>query len=299
MRTATYSLTIASCLATFVLACSGANPTLGGSDPSSAPGGSTAAGGSASVTGTGDSATDATENSDATEASASAAQDSRTQEMLFSNISSTSDPTIAASDAARQWWPAGCATRQRDATNPAVVHIHLDNCTGPFGLMHHTGDITVVFSKGANGDLHAEATSANMTVNGHAASYSASADISIDLTAKTVDVASNSAWTRDTAAGVTVSHTRQGTTVIDLVKRCRDTNGTAVTLVGSREIDSTLKDYTVCRKADGVDGCPTGEVTHTAKASGRTVTIDFDGSAEAKVTGPKGNSIEVPLVCVP
>lgn len=238
------------------------------------------------------------DGSDSTEASASAAQEGRIQEMLFSNVSST-DPELAAGSAAQQWWPAGCATRQRDATNKAVVHVTLNDCTGPFGLRQHSGDITITFSKGASGGLHAEATSSNMTVNGKPVTYAASADISFDANAKTITVNGNGAWTRVNAKGDTVSHTRQGTTVVDLVKKCRDWNGSAVTKVASREVDSTAKDYTVCRKADGTEGCPTGEITHTHKASGRTVIVDFDGSDEAKITGPKGNSVEVQLVCTP
>lgn len=238
------------------------------------------------------------DGSDSTEASASAAQEGRIQEMLFSNVSSV-NPEDAAAGAAQQWWPAGCATRQRDATNKSVVHITLNDCTGPFGLVKHSGEITVTFSKSASGGLHAEATSSNMTVNGKPVTYAASADITIDTTAKTITVNANGAWTRVNGKGETVSHTRQGTNVIDLVKKCRDWNGTAVTKVGSREVDSTAKDYTICRKADGTEGCPSGEITHTHKSSGRTVTVDFDGSDEAKITGPKGNSVEVQLVCAP
>lgn len=238
------------------------------------------------------------DGSDSTEASASAAQEGRIQEMLFSNVSSV-NPEDAAAGAAQQWWPAGCATRQRDATNKAVVHITLNDCTGPFGLRQHSGDITVTFSKGASGGLHAEATSANMTVNGKPVTYAASADITIDTTAKTITIDSNGAWTRVNAKGETVSHTRQGKTVVDVAKKCRDWNGSAVTKVGNREVDSTAKDYTICRKADGTDGCPSGEITHTHKASGRTVIVDFDGSDEAKITGPKGNSVDVQLVCTP
>jgi hypothetical protein len=32
--------------------------------------------------------------------------------------------------------------------------------------------------------------------------------------------------------------------------------------------------------------------------SGKTVEITFDGTDEAEVTGPKGDTFEVPLVCV-
>ncbi len=237
------------------------------------------------------------DNSDGSDSSASEAQASRMDEKIFGSVSSQDPNAAAGSVAAAQWWPAGCATREKDATNPAVVHIHLNDCTGPFGLLHHTGDITVTFSKNPSGGLHAEATSSNMTVNGKAVQYSSSADITVAN--GQITVAFHGAWDRENAKGETVSHTRSGTTVIDIAKKCRTTNGTAQTLVAAREVDTTIKNYEICRKADGTDGCPTGEVDVTGKASGKSLTFDFDGSAQCKVTGPAGNSVEVPLVCIP
>lgn len=237
----------------------------------------------------------ASDNGDATEAAGSAAQTSDLEQTLLGSVQSQ-DPAVAAgSVAAAQWWPAGCATRTKDASNPAVVHVHLESCTGPFGIRQHTGDITVTFSKNADGTLHAEAASANMTINGKAVTFSASRDISI--ASGIIDVKGHAAWTRVDAAGETVSHTTNVETKIDIAKRCRTSNGTATTLVGSREIDSNLENYEVCRNQDGSDSCPTGTITHTHKATGRTVSVSFDGSNQATITGPRGGTVEVTLVC--
>lgn len=231
------------------------------------------------------------------EATASSAQASRFDQMLFGSVQGQ-DPSAAASSlAAAQWWPAGCATRAKDPTNPHVVRVTLNGCSGPFGMLKHSGEITVTFSKNADGSLHAQATSSNMTINGKGVSYSAAADVTVASGLITVDF--DGAWTRENAKGETVSHTRQGTTVIDLAAKCRTTNGTGATNVGARQIDSTFKDYKVCRKADGSDACPSGEIIHTRKPGGASVTFTFDGSADATVTGPKGNSVSVPLVCTP
>lgn len=227
----------------------------------------------------------------------SSAQASRIEEMLYSPVT-TSDPAAAASSlAAAQWWPAGCATRSKDPSNPSVVHIHLTSCTGPFGIRSHSGDITVVFSATAGGGLHAQATSSDMTINGHPVTFSRDADITVDGTTRTVH--STGAWTRVNDGGETVSHTGDFVTVLDTAARCRTTNGTGITMVGSREIDASVRDYKLCRKADGTEGCPSGEVTHVRKAKGDTVTIKFDGSAQAAVTGPRGETVEVELVCLP
>lgn len=233
--------------------------------------------------------------SDAVEASGSTAQASHFNQMVFSSVTSQEPDQAAEAVASEQWWPSGCATRAKDSTNPAVVHVHLQDCTGPFGMRKHTGDITVVFSKTAGGLLHAQATSSNMTVNGKAVSWSGAADVVVSGTTRTVDY--NGAWTRENARGETVSHTSDITIVIDTATQCRTANGTSVTLVGDRKIDSTIKDYKMCKTAEGFDGCPTGTITHSNAAADKTLTIQFDGSSQAQVTGPKGNTVGVGLVC--
>jgi hypothetical protein len=239
----------------------------------------------------------AVENGDGSEASASIAQTSRFEEMIASPITSQDPATAAANVAAAQWWPAGCATRVKDPTNSSVVHIHLADCTGPFGLEHHTGEIVVTFSKNADGSLHAQAASSNMTVNGHAVTYSRDADITVSATERTVKA--NGAWTRENAKGETISHTSNTTTVLDIASKCRTTNGTAVTKVDERENDAKITDYKICRKPDGLDGCPSGTVTHTHKLSGHVITATFDGTAKAELTGAKGGMVAVSLVCTP
>ena len=167
----------------------------------------------------------ASDNSDANEAAGSAAQTSDMEQTLLGSVQSQDPMAAAGSVAAAQWWPAGCATRTRDASNPAVVHVHLDNCTGPFGIRQHSGDITVTFSKNADGTLHAEAASSNMTINGKAVTFSASRDISV--AAGIIDVKGHAAWTREDAAGDTVSHATNVETKIDTAKKCRTSNGTS------------------------------------------------------------------------
>jgi len=234
------------------------------------------------------------DNSDSTESSASSAQSSRLDQMIFSPVASQ-DPATAANNlaTASNWWPAGCATRTKDAT-PGVVHITLNECTGPFGLAHWSGNIDVTFSAGAAGALHAQASSRNMTVNGHPVDWSREADITVSGSTKTAT--GTGSWTRPSTfdPAETVSHVTNFTTIID--SGCRDSSGTATTKVGDREVDATFTDYKVCRNADGSDGCPTGTVVFHHKLSGKTYTVTFDGTNQAKVSGDKG-SIEVALVC--
>ena len=96
--------------------------------------------------------------------------------------------------------------------------------------------------------------------------------------------------------GIAVDHESNLTILVDVTAGCRTSSGTASTLVRAREVDTAIKDYKVCRNASGVDECPTGTVTHTAKATGKSVTVDFDGSKEATVED-QGLSFSLPLVC--
>jgi hypothetical protein len=230
------------------------------------------------------------------ESEAAAEQSTSLGNLVFFSVASQ-DPTVAAVSIAAdtKLWPTGCATREKDPTNPLVVHITLNNCTGPRGLVHLNGQETVVLSKSAGGALHAELSSQNLTANGKPITHTASADITVMGNLR--DVAWKGAWTRTNDKGTTISHTSDLAIVVDTSAQCRTTNGSAVTMVGTREIDTTVADYKICKGPNGADECPSGKVTHTAKATGREISVEFDGSNEATVTGPKGGTFDVALVC--
>ena len=237
----------------------------------------------------------ATEEADSVDANASSAQTSQFSEIFVQSIQSSQPEQAAIQVQGSGLWPVHCSTRTADPTNPRVVHIHFDGCTGPFGLVSLSGDMTAVYSTNASGGLHVEVTSSDLTANGKPVSHSGSGDVTMNGTER--DIAWTGAWTRVNAKGETVAHTTQLAIAVDTVKHCRDVNGTAVTNVADREVDSTIKDYRFCKDAAGEDECPSGTVTHTHVKSGRTITVSFDGSTEATFTGPRGGTLEVGLVC--
>lgn len=235
-------------------------------------------------------------NDDGNEAAAASAQASHLGEIVFSSVSSQ-DPTAAAASASvgnGQLWPAGCATRTKDA-NPRVVHIVFNDCTGPFGLAHLNGEMIVTFSAGANGALHSDHQSNGLTVNGKPITHSVSADITVS--GATRNITWHGVWNRTNNNGDTVAHTSDMAIVLDTAAHCRTGNGTAVTTVDAREVDSTIKDYKICRNPDGTDGCPSGTVTHLHKLAGKSVSVTFDGTNQATITGPNGGTVKVGLVC--
>jgi hypothetical protein len=188
-----------------------------------------------------------------------------------------------------------CRTRAKDPSDPSTVIITLTDCTGRFGKRHVSGTEIVHFTKGAGGVLHADFHSENLTFDGRPASHTASADITFANGQKHVSWVG--AFETTSAEGLARNHTSTLTIDVDTSTHCRTRNGSAVTTIGDRRIDTTITGLMVCRSADGDAACPMGTVTHTNQANGKTVTVSFDGTDQATITTPKGVTIERPLTC--
>lgn len=234
---------------------------------------------------------------DGTEAMTSSTQSTHLGNVVFESLSEI-DPDKAAAQVAGNptaLYPTGCVSRAKDPTNPRVAHVTFTDCTGPFGLVHLSGEEVVTFSAGPGGALHADIAGVDLTANDKPITFSATADITIDGAARNVKW--QGTWTHVNDHGVTVSHTSDLRIDVDTAAGCATSNGNAKTTVASREVDTTVSDYEVCRNSDGALSCPSGTVTHTGKLSGKVVTVTFDGTDTAAVSGPRGNSFDVPLVC--
>ena len=232
---------------------------------------------------------------DGGDASAAMSQAGAVEYMLTNPVSASMDAATAASAlTAAQWWPAGCATRQKDPTQP-VVTITLNNCSGPFGLLKWNGTLTATFAKNADGSLNIKAVSNNMTVNGSPATFTMDRSVAVSGSGTSRDVKGSTTWTRTNANGVQVSHSNQWTATVDAATKCRTVNGTGATTSGTVSIATTSKDYKVCRP-NGIDGCPSGTLTHVMTPGNTSVTVTFDGSNNATVTGPRGTRT-VGLIC--
>jgi hypothetical protein len=193
-------------------------------------------------------------------------------------------------------WPASCETRTRDASCTAdscVVHVSFHGCTGPRGLVELSGDEDVTLTREGS-TLRVAVQGLSLTANGHPFSRTATADVTFAEDGKRTAV-----WQGHTSHvrpdGVDVEHDGTRTVTFDPSTGCRAIRGTGVTTRGRREIDTTI-DATVCRAEDGSEACPVGTETHVHRASGRTVTLTFDGSAQATLNR-NGATSEVPLVC--
>lgn len=186
-----------------------------------------------------------------------------------------------------------CRTRAKDPNDPTKVIITLNNCKGRFGRHSVSGTVIVQFTPGDANMMHADFTSQGLTIDGKAANHSASAEITFENGARHI------VWTGgfDTVSdsGEAIVHTSNLTIHVDTVAKCRTRNGTGQTTIGDRQMSTTFTDLKVCRGDLGVRSCPTGSVSHTR--GDKSVSVAFDGTNVAVVTGPKGQTFEKTLMC--
>lgn len=202
----------------------------------------------------------------------------------------SNDPVLAATAAKEDHDGDECRTRSVDPVSPNVVHVVLNDCTGRLGRHHISGSMTITFTANADGSLHAEHRSEDLTIDGRPATHAASADITFDGDLR--HVVWHGVWTHTKADGETAEHTADHIIDVDRATHCRTINGTGVTHVADRQIDSTITAFTTCAGAEDIDTCPTGTITHDNLAKQRTVTELFDGSnvASIQITKPKGET---------
>lgn len=194
----------------------------------------------------------------------------------------------------------GCRTRVRDAADPTVVHVYLEQCTGRFGKRVMDGELKLTFSANDDGTLHVDRQSVSLTIDGHTASLTGSSDITID--GETRHIKAESSLTRQRDTGETVTHLGTHEIDADHSTRCRVVNGTGVTTAPDREVHSTLTNFTTCESADEGDYCPSGQIEHQRVGKEKTVTKTFDGSnvAQVVITNRKGtDSHAEALDCTP
>jgi len=212
----------------------------------------------------------------------------------------TADPTQAAAGVASSKTK-GCRTRALDPASPNVVLITLEECTGRFGRHSVSGHLTVTFSSNADGSLHSETVSSDLTVDGRPFSRTVSADISVAGDVRHVSRHSEKAGTKKN--GDSLVQTEDEVVVIDKSTRCRTVNGTGHALVGgNRNIASTTTNLQTCETPEGDDLCPTGSIEHVNQSKGKTRVATFDGSVNAtiEIAKRKGSATKTwSLDCTP
>jgi hypothetical protein len=195
---------------------------------------------------------------------------------------------IAAAAAARvaaRVQPAGCETA---TIVDSTVTYSFNECTGPRGLVHVTGTLTVVYSVDVAG-IHAHATASGLAVNESTIDLDATATYDLAGGANHLTVETDSSGTGPLGH----SFTHQGSYTVSWTDTCFTLNGTWSTRSGDATRATTVSNLTRC-----LGYCPQagGSIAHTFR-TGVTLTITFDGAIAAWTDGRNSGTIR--LTCVP
>ena len=191
---------------------------------------------------------------------------------------------VAANLIAR-WNPRACATVVQTG---ATISVTLTDCTGPRGLAHVSGHLTLVVSVSLTGVISVHGTSDDLQVNGASMDLDATAVYSASGTSHSIAVTTQSSGTG--ARGLPVEHDGNYTITWDTATQCRSIAGEWSTEIGTAT-RSTTANLSRC-----VDGCPTGSVVRHTR-TGQTITVTFDGQGTAAWSSTSGKSGSVTLAC--
>ncbi len=183
--------------------------------------------------------------------------------------------------------PAGCFSA---TTNGATVTYSFNDCSGPRGMVHLNGTVTVTYAM-TNGTVSVQVNATDFAINQSTVTIDSSATYANDNGTKTLMV--DTAGSGTGPLGRTI--TRAGTYTLTWTATCFTLNGQWSTTTPSATRSTTVDDFTRCAGT-----CPAagGSIAHTY-INGVTLTITFDGSATAKWSASNGKSGSFSLICLP
>lgn len=188
--------------------------------------------------------------------------------------------------------PAGCIATTW-AGNVAT-HVFSD-CTGPYGMTHFNGTITTTYDL-SGGKLTITTQADGFKING--ATISGSRVVTYTKSGTVITRVRTGNWSGTTKHGNPITHEANFTATYDTAAKCLTRDGTATTSIANRELDLSVTGYKRC--GIGSLGCPeSGKIVLSRTKNGNeiSVTIDFLGGRQYSVTGPKGNTTTLSLVC--
>jgi hypothetical protein len=233
--------------------------------------------------------------------SASAALDSNSSSttegaLLYASVAGT-EVAVSANEAAinaaaslkSQFSPATCVINATVSEN--VLSYSLKDCTGPWGLVHVSGTVVVTLDK-MPGAIHATLKATNVTVNG--ASFNLDSDAVYTVSGSSHKLAVNTDGDGVGFFGTKLARHGSFTFSWDSDAKCADLDGEWSTTIGNDTWSTSVKGFEQCK---GV--CPaSGTISHTGGISGVTITVSFNGSADAKWTSSNGKSGDLLLLCI-
>jgi hypothetical protein len=188
--------------------------------------------------------------------------------------------------------PSTCVTSQLDDAT-ATLTIMYDDCTGPYGLVHVTGTLTLAFTVDASGTIGAHASGTGIMLN------SVTVDVDADAT-YTPGMLTVSARGGGTGRyGHTFTHTGDYTLTWDSATQCHTLDGNWSTTFD----DNMTRTLDVTNLSRCAQSCPSSGTVVFTGFYGATLTINFDGTAVATWDSvsatDRQSSGTINLVCTP
>jgi hypothetical protein len=188
--------------------------------------------------------------------------------------------------------PAGCITTTWSGN--VATHV-FTNCTGPYGMATFNGTVTSTYVREI-GKLTITHEANGFTIN--AATVSGKRTVVYTRSGTVITRTRTGSWTGTTAKGNAISHEASFVTTYDTAARGITRDGSATTSVGGRSFSRSIEDYERC--GIGSLGCPnSGKIvlTRTNATGSASLTIEFLGGNDYRVTRPNGTSVDRQLVC--
>lgn len=188
--------------------------------------------------------------------------------------------------------PAGCITSTRDGNQ--ITHVFA-NCSGPYGLVDFNGTVVTTYAR-EPGKLTVTHAATGFKLNG--ASVSGTRVVVYTLDGSVITKSRTGDWTGSTAKGHDITHQANFVTTYDIASKCLTRDGHAETTIGGRSFERTIDGYKRCGIGRG--GCPeSGTIVLSRTKQGETgsITIDFLGGPQYRVTGPRGGQATLSMVC--
>ncbi|MBS2015983.1 MAG: hypothetical protein JST00_24080 [Deltaproteobacteria bacterium] len=192
----------------------------------------------------------------------------------------------------RWYQPAGCITTT--VAGNVATHVFKD-CTGPAGLRTFNGTVVSTWTRGG-GAITVVHEANDFKING--ATISGKRTVVYTKSGSVVTRKRTGAWTGTTKNGKAFTHDASFTATWDPSTKCITRDGTASTSVANREFSRTVAGYKRC--GVGTLGCPEAGTITLSRTKGdntASVTVEFLGGREVRVTGSAGRSRVGRLIC--
>lgn len=201
----------------------------------------------------------------------------------------TDPASVARTNAGLFFKPAGCLTSTVNGTT--VTHVFV-GCTGPWGFSTFDGTVTSTWS--TSGGLHVTHKATGFKLNGATVNHDSSVNYTKSGTVYSRTRTGTTSGT--TSKGKAFSRSFDHTATWDPAAACVTRDGSVEASLDGRSYSATISDYKRC--GVGRLGCPSsGTFTLERTNPAVSLSIDFLGGTQMRITLPGGRTVERSLIC--